>query len=135
VALGIGGGFVTVGVLGFLPEVTSDHDLLSWTDHHTGTKLFGLLELSVVRNIEHLLLGVAGLVMARTGCGARRFLIGGGVIYTGVWAYGLISDLYSTAPDIGVNTADNWIHLSVGIAMILLGLPSVAGAGSSRLRP
>jgi hypothetical protein len=50
------------------------------------------------------------------------FLLVGGVIYLVLWIYGLVIDRMSSANFVPVNTADNWLHLILGLGMIALGL-------------
>ncbi|CAM5683018.1 Membrane protein OS=Streptomyces fumanus OX=67302 GN=GCM10018772_20770 PE=4 SV=1 [Streptomyces fumanus] len=68
------------------------------------------------------MLGIAGLLMARSAPAARNYLIGGGVIYLVLWLYGLIIDHDSAANFVPVNTADNWLHFLLGVGMIALGV-------------
>jgi hypothetical protein len=84
----------------------------------------------VLHNIVHLLFGVAGLALARTPGGARAFLVGGGLIYLVLWLYGLLIDLDSAANFVPLNTADNWLHLVLGVGMLALGLALGRGAGA-----
>ena len=39
-----------------------------------------------------------------------------------LWLYGLLIDHGSDANFVPVNTADNWLHLGLAIAMIALGI-------------
>ncbi|AGL15858.1 DUF4383 domain-containing protein [Actinoplanes sp. N902-109] len=121
-ALAVGLVFLLVGILGFVPGVTSDYSALSFAGHHSGAKLLGVFEVSVLHNIVHLLFGIAGLALARTAANARLFLIGGGAIYLVLWLYGLVIHQDSAANFVPVNTADNWLHFALGIGMIGLGL-------------
>ena len=121
-ALVIGAVFVLVGILGFIPGVTTHYDMLGIAGHHSGAKLLGLFNVSVLHNIVHLLFGVGGLVMALTVNGARAFLIGGGFIYLGLWIYGLLIKQESVSNFIPVNTADNWLHFALGVGMVFLGV-------------
>jgi hypothetical protein len=52
---------------------------------------------------------------------ARNFLLGGGAIYLLLWVYGLISTIDTATNFIPVNTADNWLHFGLGMAMIAVG--------------
>ncbi|MEV6961677.1 DUF4383 domain-containing protein [Streptomyces sp. NPDC051207] len=121
-ALAVGAVFLLVGILGFIPGVTTDYDTMKFAEHHSEAKLLGLFQVSILHNIVHLLFGIAGIAMARTASTARTFLIGGGAIYLVLWIYGLIIDHDSAANFIPVNTADNWLHFVLGIGMIALGV-------------
>jgi hypothetical protein len=114
--------FLLVGVLGFVPGVTTNYDQLSFAGHDSNALLLGLFAVSVLHNIVHLLFGLAGLGMSRTVGAARSFLIGGGIVYAVLWIYGLVIDMDSAANFVPLNTADNWLHLALAATMILLGL-------------
>ena len=119
----IGAVFLVVGILGFIPGITTNYSDLAFAGSDSGAKLLGIFQVSVLHNIVHLLYGIAGLGLARTFEGARTFLIGGGVIYLGLWLLGIVS-----AGDwIPVNTADNWLHFVLGISMVALGFVTTRG--------
>src|SRR5215213_6878234 len=113
--------FILVGLLGFVPGITSDFDEMTFAGHESGALLLGVFEVSVLHNLVHLLLGVAGLVLARTWSSARAYLLGGGVLYLVLWVYGIATDHNSDANFVPLNDADNWLHLGLGIGMIALG--------------
>lgn len=118
VALAMGGVFLLVGVLGFIPGVTSQYDTLGIAGHGSMALLLGLFMVSVLHNLVHLLFGVVGIVAARTYPAARAYLLYGGVIYLVLWIYGLVIDRDSSANFVPVNTADNWLHLGLSVVMI-----------------
>jgi hypothetical protein len=120
-ALVMGVVFLLVGVLGFIPGITTNFGSLAFAGHQSEAMLLGLFQVSVLHNIVHLLFGVAGLAMSRSAAGARNFLIYGGVVYAVLWLYGLLIDQDSAANFVPVNTADNWLHLLLAVAMIALG--------------
>jgi hypothetical protein len=120
-ALVVGAVFLLVGILGFIPGVTANIGQLSFAGHGSGALLLGLFAVSVLHNIVHAGFGVAGLVLARTAAGSRNFLIYGGIIYAVLWIYGLVIDQDSMANFVPINTADNWLHLLLAVAMIGLG--------------
>jgi hypothetical protein len=120
-ALVVGVVFLLVGVLGFIPGVTTNFGEMAFAGHQSDALLLGVFQVSVLHNIVHLLFGVAGLAMARTATAARDFLIYGGVIYAVLWVYGLVIDHDSAANFVPVNTADNWLHLVLAVGMIALG--------------
>ena len=120
-ALAVGAVFLLVGVLGFVPGVTSNYDQLTFAGHHSDAALLGIFNVSVLHNLVHLAFGIAGIVLARTFNSARSYLIGGGVVYLLLFVYGLVIDHDSSANFVPVNNADNWLHLGLSVAMIALG--------------
>ena len=120
-ARGVAIAFLLVGVLGFVPGVTTNYDGLSVAGHHSAAMLLGVFQVSVLHNVVHVLFGVAGLVLARTLAGARLYLVGGGAIYLVLWLYGLAVGPDSVANFVPLNTADNWLHLLLGLVMSTLG--------------
>ncbi|MEV0808412.1 DUF4383 domain-containing protein [Micromonospora sp. NPDC050200] len=118
----VGAVFLLIGVLGFIPGITSDYYDLMFAGHESEAKLFGLFQVSVLHNIVHLLFGVAGLALSRAVSGARTYLVAGGAIYLVLWLYGLVVNHNSAANFIPLNGADNWLHLLLGIGMIALGV-------------
>jgi hypothetical protein len=127
--------FLLVGVLGFVPGITTNYDTLSFASHHSDARLLGLFQVSVLHNLVHLLFGVAGLLLARTVAGARRYLVVGGIVYLVLFVYGLLVDKMSSANFIPVNTADDVLHLVLGLGMIALGAVltrrSTSGTGAT----
>ncbi|TKV60320.1 DUF4383 domain-containing protein [Nakamurella flava] len=122
VAAVVGVVFLLVGVAGFIPGVTTNYDQLTFAGHHSEALLLGIFQVSILHNIVHLLFGIAGLLMARTHGSARIYLIGGGVIYLLLMAYGFFVDQGSQANFVPLNSADNVLHLVLGVGMIGLGL-------------
>jgi hypothetical protein len=121
-ATAVGAVFLLVGILGFVPGITSNYDEMSFAGHESGAELLGIFQVSILHNIVHLLFGVAGLALARTAKNATLYLLAGGAIYLVLWLYGLVIDHDSAANFVPVNNADNWLHLFLGVAMIGLGL-------------
>ena len=114
--------FLVVGILGFVPGVTTHYGDLSFAGHGSGAKLLGIFQTSILHNIVHLLFGLVGIAMARSWEGARTFLIAGGVVYLVLFVYGLLAHGDSSANFIPVNSADNVLHVALGVAMIALGV-------------
>ena len=94
---------------------------MTFAGHESEAELFGIFQVSILHNIVHLVFGVVGLAAARSALNARRYLIVGGVIYLVLWLYGLLIDQDSSANFVPVNSADNWLHLVLGIGMVALG--------------
>jgi hypothetical protein len=108
--------FVVIGILGFIPGITTHYGDLGFAGHGSDARLVGLFQTSVLHNLVHIAFG-AGIFMAKTAEGARSFLIVGGVVYLVIWLVGLIGGL-AWLP---VNSADNWLHFVFGLVMIALG--------------
>ncbi|HYM64466.1 MAG TPA: DUF4383 domain-containing protein [Gaiellaceae bacterium] len=135
-ALLVGIVFLAVGVLGFIPGITTSYGDMNFIGEGSEAKLLGLFQVNVVHNLVHLLFGIVGIALARTWSGARTFLIGGGVVYAVLWIYGIVIDLSSEANFVSMNTADNWLHLGLSVGMIGLGLVlsrQVGGEHAERL--
>lgn len=122
----VGAVFLLAGVLGFIPGITSHYDRLSFAGHESGALLLGLFAVSILHNIVHLLFGVAGLLSAKTPGTARLFLMAGGGLYVFLWVYGSVIGEHTGANFLPVNTADNWLHLGLGVLMIVLGVATTA---------
>jgi hypothetical protein len=133
-ALAVGATFLLVGVLGFIPGITTNYDTMTFAGHESDAKLLGIFEVSILHNIVHLLFGVAGVVMARTASLARLYLIGGGAIYLVLWLYGLVIDDASGANFVPMNNADDWLHFVLGIGMIGLGVLATRGRTRAAVR-
>ncbi len=122
VALAAAAVFALIGVLGFVPGITTHYSEMTFAGHHSEAKLLGVFQISVLHNLVHLLFGLVGLVMARRLAGARVFLAGGGALYLVLWLYGFAIDRDTSVNFVPVNDADNWLHLFLGFGMLAAGL-------------
>ncbi|MCC3266167.1 DUF4383 domain-containing protein [Arthrobacter gengyunqii] len=114
--------FILIGVLGFVPGITANYDVLYFSGFTSEALLLGVFQVSILHNIVHLLFGFLGLIMARTNSLARIYLIGGGIVYLLLFLYGLLVPHHSEGNFVPVNSADNWLHLILGVVMAGLGL-------------
>ena len=130
----VGAVFLLVGILGFIPGITTDYDQMTFAGHDSGAMLLGIFMVSILHNIVHLLFGIAGLALGRSRDGAATYLIGGGVIYVVLWIYGLVVDQHSGANFVPVNNADDWLHLLLGLGMVALGVVLGRGARTATTR-
>jgi hypothetical protein len=128
-ALLVGTVFLLVGILGFVPGITTHYGDMSFAGHGSDAKLLGIFQVSILHNIVHLLFGVVGIALAKAPDTARQFLIGGGVVYLALWVLGIVGG----GDWIPVNTADNWLHFGLGVGMVGLGF--VAGRETTRTAP
>lgn len=109
VSLVFGAVFTLVGILGFVPGITT-------TDVDGHQLLFGLFMVDGVHNIVHLASGIVGLAAAGSERYAKLYLIGFGAVYALVTLLG-----FFTNPVLGflhVNTADNWLHLVLAVGLL-----------------
>ena len=130
-ALLVGAVFLLVGILGFIPGITTNYGSMQLAGHHSEALLMGVFQVSVLHNVVHLLFGVAGLAMARSAPAARHYLLWGGLVYLVLWLYGLLIDKESAANFVPLNSADDWLHLVLGIGMIALSFLRRDRAGST----
>ena len=110
--------FLLIGILGFVPGITTHYGSMSFAGHGSGARLLGVFQVSILHNLVHLAFGVAGLVLAKTADGARKFLLGGGAVYLALWVIGLVG----AAEWIPSSTPDNWAHFAFGVALLGLGV-------------
>ena len=129
----VGAVFLVVGILGFIPGITTNIYPIDFAGHDANAQLLGIFEVSILHNVVHLLFGLVGVISAATFRASRGYLIGGGVVYLVVWLYGIIVGHEDAANFVPVNTADNWLHLGLAAGMILLGL--ILGRRDTKTRP
>ena len=104
--------FLIVGILGFIPN-----GLISET---------GVFHADTVHNIVHLITGlVLIIVAAKSASKSATVLIWIGIIYLVVTILGFIWD--SVLGLFMVNTADNWLHLVLGVVITALGFAGKKG--------
>ena len=109
VAYAFGVVFLLIGVLGFVPGVTPDGHLL------------GIFDVSPIHNVIHLLSGVAALVLASMGERmAQWYFRIFGIVYGLVTVIGIIQGT-TVLGLIGVNLADNILHLAITLVALYEG--------------
>jgi hypothetical protein len=103
--------FLLVGVLGFVPGITT-----------TSQMLLGIFHVNAVHNIVHLLSGAVALITGLTStAAARTYFRVFGIVYALVailgffTGYGLLLGLISN------NMADTWLHVLIALVALALG--------------
>ena len=132
-ARAVGAVFLLVGILGFIPGITTNIYPIDFAGHEGNAKLLGIFEVSVLHNVVHLIFGVAGLAMAKTAKSASSYLIGGGVIYLVLALFGVLIGHDADANFVPLNDADNVLHLLLGLGMVALGLIGLRATKSDRV--
>lgn len=119
--MGVGILLLLVGILGFVPGVTTQYSELMFLGPDSHAMFLGVFQVSMLLNIVQLAIGATGWAMSRTEHGARNFLIGAGALYVVLAIFGFIVGVDSAANFLSLNMMDNWTHLVLGVVM--------AGAG------
>ena len=109
--------FLLVGIAGFIPGLTSDAPG-DFAGEDSPGSLFGIFQTGILHNLVHGLFGVAGILMSRRADSARTFLIGGGIVYLGLWLVGMLGAMDWLPAD----DTDDWLHLGLGVGMVGLGV-------------
>ena len=103
--------FLLVGVLGFVPGITT-----------TGQMLLGIFHVNAVHNIVHLLSGAVALITGLTStAAARMYFRVFGIIYALVAILGFFTGDGLLLGLISHNTADMWLHVLIAIVALALG--------------
>jgi hypothetical protein len=111
-AMAIGVIYALIGIVGFF--VTGFEDFFG----HTGDELIGF-EINGFHNVVHLVIGAAGILLARTLAGARMFGWLLAVGYGAAFVYGLFA-VGESWDVLSLNWADNILHLVsalIGVAI------------------
>jgi hypothetical protein len=115
------GVFSLIGILGFVPGITTDGYLL------------GIFEVDTLHNIIHLLSGIAAAFAAYTSMNASKiFFKTFGIIYGIVTIVGLIQG-DTVLGLIGVNMADNLLHLIITASSLYLGFGNMKAMPGAKI--
>jgi hypothetical protein len=122
----VGGILVVAGIVGFFYSA-------SFGSPGAVDDVLGLLSVNAWHNVLHILTGAVGLLVA--GYAARQYAYGLGALYLAIAIWGFaIGSGDSILGFIPVNTADDWLHVVLGVLGIAAGLASPAGL-ETRARP
>lgn len=106
-ALVFGVVFIAIGILGFVPGITTNGHLL------------GIFEVGLLHNLVHLLSGVAALAASASTKYARLYFQIFGSVYAVVTLIGFM--MGSILGLFSVNLADNLLHLAIAATTLYLG--------------
>jgi len=118
------GALLTIaGIVGFFynSEFTSDKSVRD--------AVFGILDVNGWHNVVHIGTGVLGLLFAANYTSARGYALALGAVYimVAIWGF-IIGNGDSILSIVPVNTADNFLHLLIGVAGITAGIATPAVA-------
>jgi hypothetical protein len=110
-ALVFGAIYVLVGILGFIPGLsTHPADAPHLTVETGHGYLMGLFPINILHNIVHLIIGVAGLLASRSLGGARLYAQALAIVYGLLAILGLIPATNTTFGLIPIHGNDVWLH-------------------------
>lgn len=102
--------FTLVGLMGFVPALTPDGEVL------------GLFKVDTLHNIVHLSSGLLGLALASMGGGyAKKYLLGFGAVYALVTVIGLVQGDTILGLFV-INSTDNLLHIGLTAGLLGSGL-------------
>ncbi|GAB3547177.1 DUF4383 domain-containing protein [Arthrobacter tumbae] len=119
-SMGMGVVFLLVGILGFIPGITTQYGSMAFAAG-SEAMLLGAFQVSMLLNLVYLAMGAAGVWMSRGVLSARNFLIGSGAVLLVMWLYGLIVGT-SAANILSTNASTNWLNLILGVVAVGLGV-------------
>lgn len=117
----VGAVFILVGLLGFVPGITTMFGDFALFGRDSKSELLGLFQVSALHNVVHLLFGI-GVLAARKAATAQLYLIVGGVLYLAIAFFGLLIDRAGSLNFLPFNYADNVLHFGLSAGMIVLGI-------------
>ena len=117
-ALLFGVAFLGVGVLGFIPGITSNLGDIEFAGKDSPSELLGIFQVSILHNIVHLIFGIAGIALSRKPATALMYLLYSGVIYVALLVFGVLVRSTNDANFVPVNTADNGLHLVLAVGLL-----------------
>lgn len=105
--------FLLVGLLGFVPGVTT-------TSSDGMQLLLGIFMVDALHNSVHIIFGLLGLWGAMNNKYAKWYLVGSGVVYALLAVVGFFDT--SLFGIMKTNMADTWLHLVLAVALLGAGL-------------
>ncbi len=109
--------YVLVGILGFIPGITTAAQVAD-APSATGA-IFGIFAVNLLHNLVHLVIGLALLYGATSTANAINVARGVGIVYVLVGILGFIQpDTFGLMP-IGGN--DIWLHLASAAVLLIVG--------------
>ena len=102
-------GFILIGVLGFVPGVTTDDGLL-----------LGIFQVDAIHNVIHLLSGIVALICAGSFGASKSYFKIFGVVYALVTIIGFANG-ESILGIFSINGADNLLHLVIAVVALYYG--------------
>ena len=125
-ALVFGAVYLLVGIVGFF--VTGFDNFADNSQH----EMLLFFMINPLHNVVHIVIGLAGLLLARTLAGARTYGWLLAVGYAAAFVYGLIA-VGKSWDFLNINAADNVLHILTAVVGLVIALAPVrTAAGAAR---
>jgi hypothetical protein len=120
----VGGVLVTAGIIGFFYSA-------SFGAPGNVDDVFGILSVNAWHNIVHIVTGAIGLLVA--GYAARQYALWLGIVYlvVAIWGF-IIGSGESILGFIPINTADDFLHLILGVLGVAAAIATPADGTERR---
>lgn len=113
--------FGVVAAAGSLPGLTAHLDQIELAGWESGALLLGILRVSVVGNLMHLLMAGLGLLAARREELATGYLLWGGAAYTLLSCHRYVIDLVVAGGRVPGQGVGELLPIAAGLALVLTG--------------
>lgn len=127
----VGGALVVVGILGFFYSSSFGTDRQV---NRESEEVLGVLAVNGWHNLIHISTGLLGLAAAAYAARTYALALGLAYLLVSIWGFLVVDDgfgaLLSTVP---VNTADNVLHLILGLTGLAAGAATPKPKGSGKL--
>lgn len=124
-AFAFGAIYLLVGIIGFF--ITGFENFFGNETppdvHHEGETILWFM-INPMHNVVHIVIGVAGLALARTLAGARTYGWLLAIGYGAAFVYGLFA-LNEDWDFLNLNAADNWLHILTALVGLVMALGPV----------
>jgi len=124
-ALVFGAVYLLVGIVGFF--VTGFDNFADNSQH----EMLLFFMINPLHNVVHIVIGLAGLLLARTLAGARTYGWLLAVGYAAAFVYGLIA-VGKSWDFLNINAADNVLHIATALVGLVIALMPVREAVTGR---
>ena len=125
-ALVFGAVYLLVGIVGFF--ITGFDDFADNSQH----EMLLFFMINPLHNVVHIVIGLAGLLLARTLAGARTYGWLLAVGYAAAFVYGLIA-VGESWDFLDINAADNVLHILTAVVGLVIALAPVRSTTTARV--
>jgi flagellar biosynthesis protein FliQ len=114
---------VVIGVLGFIPGITTGLGSITFAGPWSGAHIFDIFQTSVLRNVVWIFFGLAGLAAPKVRLGSTLYITAmAGLSFT-LWFYGLLFGERGFPGNIfSSNLSDFGLDFSLGLAFAITAL-------------